>query len=235
LFEDNHCLAVDKPAGLLTMGDSSGDPTLVDAARDYLRRKYNKPGNVFVGVVHRLDRPVSGVVLFARTSKGASRLSEQFRLRTVEKTYHALVEGNVSPPEGILRDRLVKDRARNVVAVVDEDDDDGQDCVLAYRRLRKSGRLTLVEIRPETGRSHQIRVQLSNHGWPIAGDQKFYWPARRLADVSASDVERDDYRECGSAEGVVTPGPWVRVVAAPVSASQSALDDSKTGRSASSC
>ncbi len=155
------------------MGDSSGDPTLVDAARDYLKRKYNKPGNVFVGVVHRLDRPVSGVVLFARTSKGASRLSEQFRLRTVEKTYHALVEGNVSPPEGILRDRLVKDRARNVVAVVDEDDDDGQDCVLAYRRLRKSGRLTLVEIRPETGRSHQIRVQLSNHGWPIAGDKKY--------------------------------------------------------------
>jgi 23S rRNA pseudouridine1911/1915/1917 synthase len=173
LFEDNHCLAVDKPAGLLTMGDSSGQPTLVDAARDYLKRKYNKPGNVFVGVVHRLDRPVSGVVLFARTSKGASRLSEQFRLRTVEKTYHALVEGNVSPSDGILRDRLVKDRARNVVAVVDEDDDDGQDCVLAYRRLRKSGRLTLVEIRPETGRSHQIRVQLSNHGWPIAGDKKY--------------------------------------------------------------
>lgn len=155
------------------MGDSSGQPTLVDAARDYLKRKYNKPGNVFVGVVHRLDRPVSGVVLFARTSKGASRLSEQFRLRTVEKTYHALVEGNVSPPEGILRDRLVKDRARNVVTVVDEDDDDGQDCVLAYRRLRKSGRLTLVEIRPETGRSHQIRVQLSNYGWPIAGDKKY--------------------------------------------------------------
>lgn len=155
------------------MGDSSGQPTLVDAARDYLKRKYNKPGNVFVGVVHRLDRPVSGVVLFARTSKGASRLSEQFRLRTVEKTYHALVEGNVSPSDGILRDRLVKDRARNVVAVVDDDDDDGQDCVLAYRRLRKSGRLTLVEIRPETGRSHQIRVQLSNHGWPIAGDKKY--------------------------------------------------------------
>lgn len=173
LFEDNHCLVVDKPAGLLTMGDSSGQPTLVDAARDYLKHKYNKPGNVFVGVVHRLDRPVSGVVLFARTSKGASRLSEQFRLRTVEKTYHALVEGNVSPSDGILRDRLVKDRARNVVAVVDDDDDDGQDCVLAYRRLRKSGRLTLVEIRPETGRSHQIRVQLSNHGWPIAGDKKY--------------------------------------------------------------
>lgn len=155
------------------MGDSSGQPTLVDAARDYLRHKYNKPGNVFVGVVHRLDRPVSGVVLFARTSKGASRLSEQFRLRTVEKTYHALVEGTVSPASGILQDRLVKDRSRNVVAVAEDDDDDGQDCVLAYRRLKKFGRLTLVEIRPKTGRSHQIRVQLSSHGWPIAGDKKY--------------------------------------------------------------
>ena len=155
------------------MGDRSGQPTLVDAARDYLRRKYNKPGNVFVGVVHGLDQPVSGVVLFARTSKGASRLSEQFRLRTVEKTYHALVEGNVSPASGILQDRLVKDRSRNVVTVADEDDDDGQDCVLAYRRLKKVGRLTLVEIRPKTGRSHQIRVQLSSHGWPIVGDKKY--------------------------------------------------------------
>ena len=173
LFEDNHCLAVDKPAGLLTMGDHTGEPTLVDAARAYLKHKYNKPGNVFVGVVHRLDRPVSGVVLFARTSKSASRLSEQFRVRTVEKTYLALVEGAVSPPEGVLEDRLSKDRIRNVVEVVDEDEDDGQDCVLAYRRLRKTGRLTLVEIRPETGRSHQIRVQLSARGWPIAGDRKY--------------------------------------------------------------
>lgn len=155
------------------MGDSTGQPTLIDAAREYLKRKYNKPGNVFVGVVHRLDRPVSGVVLFARTSKGASRLSEQFRVRSVEKVYQAIVEGNVSPTEGVLRDRLVKDRTRNVVAVVDDDDDDGQDCVLAYRRLQKIGRLTRVEIRPETGRSHQIRVQLSNHGWPIAGDKKY--------------------------------------------------------------
>ena len=172
LFEDNHCLAVEKPAGLLTMGDHTGEPTLVDAARDYLRQKYNKPGNVFVGVVHRLDRPVSGVVLFARTSKGASRLSEQFRVRSVEKTYMALVEGSVTPAEGVLEDRLCKDRVRNVVSVVD-DDDDGQDCVLAYRRLQKRGQLTLVEIRPETGRSHQIRVQLAGRGWAIAGDRKY--------------------------------------------------------------
>jgi 23S rRNA pseudouridine1911/1915/1917 synthase len=173
LFEDNHCLAVDKPAGLLTMGDHTGEPTLVDAARQYLKHKYNKPGNVFVGVVHRLDRPVSGVVLFARTSKAASRLSEQFRVRSVEKTYLSLVEGRVSPAEGILEDRLAKDRVRNVVSVVDGDDDDGQDCVLGYRRLRKLGRLTLLEIRPQTGRSHQIRVQLASRGWSIAGDRKY--------------------------------------------------------------
>jgi 23S rRNA pseudouridine1911/1915/1917 synthase len=172
LYEDNHCLAVEKPAGLLTMGDHSGQPTLVDAAKDYLARKYNKPGNVFVGVVHRLDRPVSGVVLFARTSKGASRLSEQFRVRSVEKTYLALVEGTVSPANGLLQDRLSKDRERNVVSVVD-DEEDGQDCVLSYERVQKMGRFTLVRILPQTGRSHQIRVQLSARGWPIVGDGKY--------------------------------------------------------------
>jgi 23S rRNA pseudouridine1911/1915/1917 synthase len=172
LYEDNHCLAVEKPAGLLTMGDHSGQPTLVDAAKEYLAHKYHKPGNVFVGVVHRLDRPVSGVVLFARTSKGASRLSEQFRIRSVEKTYVALVEGAVSPNEGVLLDRLHKDRGRNVVSVVD-DEEEGQDCELAYERLQKLGRFTLVKILPQTGRSHQIRVQLSSRGWPIVGDAKY--------------------------------------------------------------
>lgn len=172
LYEDNHCLAVDKPAGLLTMGDHTGEPTLVDAARDYLKLKYQKPGNVFVGVVHRLDRPVSGVVLFARTSKAAGRLSEQFRLRSVEKTYLALVEARVPQSAGTLEDRLQKDRVRNVVAVVD-DDEDGQDCVLDYRRRQSLGSRTLLEILPRTGRSHQIRVQLAAQGWPIVGDRKY--------------------------------------------------------------
>jgi 23S rRNA pseudouridine1911/1915/1917 synthase len=111
-------------------------------------------------------------VLLARTSKAAARLSEQFRERTVEKTYLALVEGTIAPAEGRLEDRLSKDRQKNLVTVVD-DRDDGQDCVLTYRRLRKIGRLTLVEVHPETGRSHQIRVQLAAQGWPIVGDRKY--------------------------------------------------------------
>ena len=150
LYENNHCLAVEKPAGLLTMGDHSGDSTLIDLVRGYLRHKYNKPGQVFVGLIHRLDRLVSGVVLFARTSKGASRLSEQFRTRTVEKTYLALVEGTVVPQEGLLQDRLLKNRSWNLVSVVDEDSD-GQDCSLQYTRVGTHGRFTLLKNVPQTG------------------------------------------------------------------------------------
>lgn len=176
LYEDNHCLAVNKPAGLLTMGDRTGDATLVDQARDYIGRKYQKPGAVFLGVVHRLDRPVSGVVVFARTSKAAARLSEQFRVRSIEKTYLALVEGRPQQARGQLIDHLAKDAGRNVSTVVDDDDGeaaDSRECVLDWQRLGQHGPLTLLEIHPLTGRSHQIRVQLAHAGWPIVGDAKY--------------------------------------------------------------
>jgi 23S rRNA pseudouridine1911/1915/1917 synthase len=173
LFEDNHCLAVLKPARLLTAGDETGDESLLEQAKAYLKAKYAKPGNVFLGLVHRLDRPVSGVVLMARTSKGAARLSEQFRAGTVRKVYLAIVEGHVAAAEGELRDWLVKNEATNVVRVVSPGTAGGKQSVLRYRRLKSGRGGTLLEVTPLTGRSHQIRVQLAHAGHPIRGDSKY--------------------------------------------------------------
>jgi len=173
LYEDNHLLAVNKPAGLLTMGDDTGDETVVDLVRNYLREKYNKPGNVYVGVVHRLDRPVSGVLLLARTSKAAGRLSNQFRAGTVQKTYHAIVEKAPDDPEATLTDWLLKDSATNTVRCVTSKTDRAKKAVLDYRLLGNEESGTRLEIRPKTGRSHQIRVQLSSREMPIVGDVKY--------------------------------------------------------------
>jgi 23S rRNA pseudouridine1911/1915/1917 synthase len=173
LYEDNHCIAALKPARLLTAGDRTGDVSLLDLVRDYLKQKYRKPGNVFVGPVHRLDRPVSGVVLFARTSKGAARLSEQFREGTVLKMYQAVVEGTVADPHGEFVDWLLKTAETNTVRSVPAETPAARLSRLRFRRITKAGRLTLLEITPETGRSHQIRVQLAVHGHPICGDGKY--------------------------------------------------------------
>ena len=173
LYEDNHLLAVYKPAGALTMGDDTGDPSMVDAAADYLRMKYNKPGNVYVGVVHRLDRPVSGVLLLARTSKASSRLSDQFRRRTVRKTYRAIVESMPRLRQAELTDWLKKDRGQNLVSVVSADTPGAQESRLRYEVLAGQERSVQLKIEPLTGRSHQIRVQLASRGMPILGDVKY--------------------------------------------------------------
>lgn len=176
LYEDNHCLVVNKPARVLTMGDETGEPTLLDQAKQYLKQKYDKPGNVYLGVVHRLDRPTSGVVLFARTSKAASRLSDQLRRHAMTKTYHALVEGGPAKESDKLSHWLLKNRETNIVSVVSEGTRDAQAAVLSYRLLEKRGEKSLLEVIPETGRSHQIRVQLAEIGTPIVGDKKYGSP-----------------------------------------------------------
>lgn len=173
LFEDNHCLAVLKPAGLLTMGDETGDDSAADLARQYLKDKYARPGNVFLGVVHRLDRPVSGVLLFARTSKAASRLSDQFRRNAIRKKYIAVVEGCMSESAGLLTDWLSKDRERNHVSIVPKARRGAKECRLEYYVETIRDDETVVRLSPLTGRSHQIRVQLANQGHPIVGDLRY--------------------------------------------------------------
>ncbi|MEZ6121560.1 MAG: RluA family pseudouridine synthase [Planctomycetaceae bacterium] len=179
LYEDNHLLAFNKPAGILSMGDDTGDVTMVEIAADYLRRKYNKPGNVFVGVVHRLDRPVSGVLLFARTSKAASRLSDQFRRDVVKKTYRAVVSGSTSARHAELVDWLLKNHQTNVVSVVREGTPGAQRCVLKYTVVKREQNRLHLDVEPITGRSHQIRVQLANRKLPIIGDVKYGSPQRQ--------------------------------------------------------
>jgi 23S rRNA pseudouridine1911/1915/1917 synthase len=173
LFEDNHCLAVAKPAALLTQGVPAGLPTLETWAKDYLRRKYGKPGNVYLGVPHRLDRPVSGVVLFARNSKAAARLAEQFQRHHVEKVYWAVVDGDVEPADGIWQDHLRKLPEEARVEIVPADAVGAKPAVTRYRRLQPADGGTLLELRPATGRTHQLRVQAAARGHPIRGDEVY--------------------------------------------------------------
>jgi 23S rRNA pseudouridine1911/1915/1917 synthase len=173
LFEDNHLLAVVKPAGLATMGVEAGRTSLVTLAKDYLKAKYAKTGNVYLGVVSRLDAAASGVLVFARTSKAAARLSDLFRRGDVEKTYWALVEGRPEPPEDSCVDWLVKDEQQMKMVVSSPHQTGTQEARLRYRTLRRLPRETLLEIRLETGRKHQIRVQLARRGHPVLGDRKY--------------------------------------------------------------
>jgi 23S rRNA pseudouridine1911/1915/1917 synthase len=173
LYEDNHLLVVNKPAGLATQGAADGEPSLVTLAQEYLRVKYNKPGNVYIGVVSRLDALVTGAVVLARTSKAAARLSEQFRLGSPHKTYWALVAGAPQPSAGECVDWLYKDEAAHRMVAVSSPRTSAQETRLTYRTLQSLAEATLLEIELQTGRKHQIRVQLSRRGWPILGDRKY--------------------------------------------------------------
>ena len=168
IYEDNHLLVVEKPINIPTQEDNTKDKNLITILKEYIKEKYNKPGNVYLGLVHRLDRPVGGIMVFARTSKAAARLSEQVRNKTFKKTYNAVVIGNINK-EGKLKDYLLKDEKKNIVKV----DKNGKEAILNFKKLDFKNNMSLVEINLETGRSHQIRVQMSHYGYPLFGDQKY--------------------------------------------------------------
>lgn len=183
LYEDNHLLAVNKPAMLPTMGVAEDRPSLLEVAKRYIAHKYDKPGNVYLGIVSRLDAPVTGVVLLARTSKAAARLTKQFRDRDVEKIYWALVQGNVEPPQAMLTNFVRKDERHRRMHISTPHAADAQQAELSYTRLDEQLRgarsgtagaeVSLLEVRLLTGRKHQIRVQLAHAGFPVVGDRKY--------------------------------------------------------------
>ena len=173
LYEDNHLLAINKVPGILVQGDETGDVPLVETAKEYIKSKYHKPGDVFLGVVHRIDRPVSGVVVFARTSKALARMNELFRDRKTEKVYWAVTDVSPRLNEGNLVHWLKKDEKKNKTTVYIRDTPDSLKAELSYKVVSVWNGSYLLEVRPITGRSHQIRAQLSAIGCAILGDVKY--------------------------------------------------------------
>ncbi len=189
LYEDNHIIIVDKKPGEIVQGDKTGDMPLSEIIKQHLKEKYNKPGNVFCGVVHRIDRPVGGVVLFAKTSKALTRLNDMLRKGEIHKTYWALVEGHPEKEEDTLTDYLISDGRINKTFVSSPDKADAKKATLHYTTVARGDRYTLLEVNLLTGRKHQIRCQLAAIGHPIKGDLK-YGARRSNPDGSISLLAR---------------------------------------------
>lgn len=173
IYEDNHLLVVEKPINILSQADNTNDIDMISILKKYLKEKYNKPGNVFIGLIHRLDRPVGGVMVFAKTSKCASRLSEQVRNKTMKKTYKAVIHKVMDKKEDTLKDYLYKDKKTNTVSVVSKNHKEAKEAILSYKTINKNKEFSLVEIDLKTGRPHQIRVQFSSRNHPLYGDQRY--------------------------------------------------------------
>lgn len=173
LYEDNHLFVIRKNASDIVQGDQTGDEPLNEKIKRFLKEKYNKPGNVFLGTVHRIDRPVSGVLVFAKTSKALARMNKKFQEKSIQKKYWAIVEKQPPLDQGELTDFLAKNSKKNKSFVVDNDNKGAKKATLEYRLIAQSDRYFLLEVSPKTGRHHQIRVQLSNIGCPIKGDVKY--------------------------------------------------------------
>lgn len=173
VYEDNHIIIVNKRSGEIVQGDKTGDEPLSETVKAYIKEAYHKPGNVFLGVVHRLDRPVSGLVVFARTSKALSRLNEMFRVGDVHKTYWAIVKDKPAVEEGTLTHWLVRNEKQNKSYAYDTERPGAKQAILHYRLIASSDRYYLLEIDLKTGRHHQIRCQLAHMGCPIKGDLKY--------------------------------------------------------------
>lgn len=189
VYEDNHIIIVNKQSGEIVQGDKTGDTPLSDIVKQYIKEKYNKPGNVFLGVVHRLDRPVSGLVVFAKTSKALSRLNEMFRTGDVHKTYWAIVKKNDISPEATLTDWLTRNERQNKSYAHNREVPGAKKAVLSYKVRSMSDNYMLLEVRLMTGRHHQIRCQLAHMGCPIKGDLKYGSP-RSNPDGSISLMSR---------------------------------------------
>ena len=212
LYEDNHLIVCIKPAGVLSQSDGSGSPDMLTILKRYIKEKYEKPGEVYLGLVHRLDRPVSGVMVFARTSKAASRLSEQIRTRRVEKLYRCVVSG-VLEGSGRLENYISKDEDRNIVTVIDSEKPGFKASYLDYRAIASKDGMTLAEVKLGTGRSHQIRAQMAHNGYPLVGDQKYGQKDDRCKDIALESFklsfEHPVKRESIAFEAPMPQGfPW---------------------------